>query len=127
MTLELEGETWLPCEQLAESLCCSTRSIEGLKADGVFKPGQHFYSVGSGKSASGRGRHIYSLQRCRQALLRLTADRAAAKRTAEATAIAAAVTYDEAHLAQLITVSGGAKAALSYANAAALTTEQGVR
>ena len=45
--------------------------IYKLKADEVFIPGVHFYSIGNGKT---RGKCIYNLQSCREALLKKTKD-----------------------------------------------------
>ena len=54
---------------LAKHLRCSLRMIYKLKADEVFVPGVHFYSIGNGQT---RGKCIYHLQACREALLEKT-------------------------------------------------------
>ena len=60
---------WLSIGGLAKELQCSHRSIYQLKADGIFIGGIHFYSIGNGKT---RGKCIYNLQSCREALLERT-------------------------------------------------------
>ena len=60
---------WLSIGGLAKELQCSHRSIYQLKADGIFIGGIHFYSIGNGKT---RGKCIYNLQACREALLEKT-------------------------------------------------------
>ncbi len=60
---------WLSIEELSKELQCSNRSIYQLKADGVFIGGVHFYSIGNGLI---RGKCIYSLEACREALLQRT-------------------------------------------------------
>ncbi len=87
--------TWLPIDQLSEQLLCSERTIDTLRADGVFIPGTHFYAVGNGKQ---RGKFIYSLEGCRAALLQRTADHAHQR----VAAVDAATTYDEGHLDELL-------------------------
>ena len=62
-------EEWLGIQPLAKHLRCSLRMIYKLKADEVFVPGVHFYSIGNGKT---RGKCIYNLQSCRAALLERT-------------------------------------------------------
>ena len=62
-------EEWLGIQPLAKHLRCSLRMIYKLKADAVFIPGVHFYSIGNGKF---RGKCIYHLQACREALLEKT-------------------------------------------------------
>ena len=61
--------TWLPIGQLAEHLFCSERTIYQLKTDEVFVPGVHFYYIGNGLV---RGKCVYNLQSCREALLERT-------------------------------------------------------
>lgn len=87
--------TWLPSDQLAEQLLCSERNVDALRSEGVFKAGEAFYAVGTGKQ---RGKYIYCLEACRAALLQRTAE-LEAERLAK---VEAAVTYDEEHLDQLI-------------------------
>jgi len=60
---------WLSIGGLAKELQCSHRSIYQLKADGIFIGGIHFYSIGNGQT---RGKCIYNLQACREALLEKT-------------------------------------------------------
>ena len=62
-------EEWLGIQPLAKHLRCSLRMIYKLKADGIFIGGIHFYSIGNGKT---RGKCIYNLQSCREALLEKT-------------------------------------------------------
>ena len=62
-------EEWLGIQPLAKHLRCSLRMIYKFKADEVFVPGVHFYSIGNGKT---RGKCIYNLQSCREALLERT-------------------------------------------------------
>ena len=62
---------WLSIGELAKELQCSRRSIYQLKANGFFIGGIHFYSIGNGKT---RGKCIYNLQSCREALLKKTKD-----------------------------------------------------
>ena len=62
-------EEWLGIQPLAKHLRCSLRMIYKLKADEVFVPGVHFYSIGNGKT---RGKCIYNLQSCRETLLERT-------------------------------------------------------
>ena len=63
------SEEWLEIQPLAKHLRCSLRMIYKLKADGIFIGGIHFYSIGNGKT---RGKCIYNLQSCREALLERT-------------------------------------------------------
>ena len=65
------SEEWLEIQPLAKHLRCSLRMIYKLKADGIFIGGIHFYSIGNGKT---RGKCIYNLQSCREALLKKTKD-----------------------------------------------------
>ena len=62
-------EEWLGIQPLAKHLRCSLRMIYKLKADEVFVPGVHFYCIGNGLV---RGKCIYNLQSCREALLERT-------------------------------------------------------
>ena len=62
-------EEWLGIQPLAKHLRCSLRMIYKLKADEVFVPGVHFYCIGNGLV---RGKCIYNLQACREALLEKT-------------------------------------------------------
>ena len=58
--------TWLPLEDLAEQLYCSERTIYKLKASNVFEAGTCFYRIGNGQE---KGKCIYNLEKCREALL----------------------------------------------------------
>ena len=58
--------TWLPLEGLAKLLYCSERTIYKLKASGVFQAGTCFYRIGNGQE---KGKCIYNLEKCREALL----------------------------------------------------------
>ena len=57
---------WLEIIDLAEELKCSVKSVYNYREEGTFLPGIHFYTVGKGKQ---RGKHIYSLELCRKALI----------------------------------------------------------
>lgn len=85
-------ETWLRKKQLSQQLLCSERTVDEFCSQGVFTAGAHFYRAGLQ-----RGSLVFSLERCREALLSHTATREAGE--AEA---ALPVTYDEEHLNQLI-------------------------
>ena len=61
--------TWLPLEDLAEQLYCSERTIYKLKASNVFVAGTCFYRIGNGQE---KGKCIYNLEKCREALLLYT-------------------------------------------------------
>ena len=63
--------TWLPLEDLAKQLFCSERNIYKLKASGVFQAGTCFYPIGYGQK---KGKCIYSLEKCREALLKHTSE-----------------------------------------------------
>ena len=93
-----ETMTWLTAEDLAAQLLCSERQIHQLKADGLFKPGVHYYAIGGGT----RGRHVYALELCRQALLDQTKKQETLARSKKR------ATYDKEHLDQLI--KGGSDA-----------------
>lgn len=60
---------WLEISDLAKGLKCSVKSIYNYREEGTFIPGIHFYSVGKGMK---RGKHIYSLELCRKALIERT-------------------------------------------------------
>ena len=60
---------WLEIHDLAEGLKCSIKSVYNYRDDGIFVAGVHYYSVGNGKV---RGKHIYCLELCRQALIERT-------------------------------------------------------
>ena len=63
--------TWLPLEDLAKQLFCSERNIYKLKASGVIQAGTCFYRIGNGQK---KGKCIYSLEKCREALLKHTSE-----------------------------------------------------
>ncbi|QCH14372.1 hypothetical protein CB0101_05010 [Synechococcus sp. CB0101] len=87
--------TWLPIEQLAEQLVCGERTVDTLRSEGIFKAGEHYYAVGSGKK---RPKFVYCLESCRAALLKRTAELEAERKAT----VEDAVTYDEEHLEELI-------------------------
>ena len=60
---------WLEIDDLAKGLMCSKKSVYNYRDDGIFVAGVHYYSVGTGKV---RGKHIYCLELCRQALIERT-------------------------------------------------------
>jgi hypothetical protein len=91
----LEPTTWLPIDQLASQLHCGERTVDELRADGVFRPGTHFYAVGKGQR---RGKFVYCLELCRAALLERTAQLEAERKAK----VEAAVTYDAGHLDELL-------------------------
>ena len=61
--------SWLEIDDLAKGLMCSKKSVYNYRDDGIFVAGVHYYSVGTGKV---RGKHIYCLELCRQALIERT-------------------------------------------------------
>ena len=60
---------WLEIDDLAKGLMCSKKSVYNYRDDGIFVAGVHYYSVGTGRV---RGKHIYCLELCRQALIERT-------------------------------------------------------
>ena len=62
----MNTNNWLEISDLAEELKCSVKSVYNYREEGTFLPGIHFYTVGKGKQ---RGKHIYSLELCRKALI----------------------------------------------------------
>ena len=58
---------WIELPKLVEYLYCSERTVYKLKKANVFVAGEHFYRVGEGKE---KGKCIYGLEQCRQALLK---------------------------------------------------------
>lgn len=82
---------WIPIEQLASELHCSERTVETLRTEGIFRGGKHYYAVGAGKH---RCKIVYSLDRCRAALLQRTVELESSRQVG--------VTYDEEHLDELI-------------------------
>ena len=93
----MSSQTWLDIQQLAEQLCCSDRLIYEMRAELFLKPGVHFYTLGKGTI---RGKHIYCLELCREALLLRTAKKAKQKTKAEQ--IKTAEIYSESHLRELV-------------------------
>lgn len=85
--------TWIPKERLAEELSCSVRNIDSLIAAGVLQPGTCWYATGAV-----RGKQIFELDRCRDALLQHTAARckAAAAIPADSEEVTYAVDPQEA-------------------------------
>ena len=65
----MSNYNWLEIHDLAEGLRCSIKSVYNYRDDGIFVAGVHYYSVGTGKV---RGKHIYCLELCRQALIERT-------------------------------------------------------
>ena len=57
---------WLEIDDLAKGLMCSKKSVYNYRDEGIFVAGVHYYSVGTGRV---RGKHIYCLELCRQALI----------------------------------------------------------
>ena len=70
------NHTWVELPTLTEHLCCSTRTIYDLKKAGVLVGGKHFYATGTDTI---KGKHIYCIELCRQALLENTAELAKQK------------------------------------------------
>ena len=91
-TTATEELTWLPGDELAAKLHCSERQLIQLKANGLFKPGVHYYAIGGGR----RGRNVYALELCRQALLDQTRKQQALARSKRRP------TYDMEHVNQLV-------------------------
>ena len=94
-----QNHTWLEIRELAEALFCSVKSVYIYRDKNLFKAGTHYYSVGEGKQ---RGKHIYNLELCRNALL---------ERTAKDTRLNE--TYDEREIRKIIDRKAGKKN-LSY-------------
>ena len=65
----MSNYNWLEIHDLAEGLKCSIKSVYNYRDDGIFVAGVHYYSVGTGQV---RGKHIYCLELCRQALIERT-------------------------------------------------------
>ena len=63
----MSTQNWIELPRLVESLYCSERTVYKLKKANVFVAGEHFYRVGEGKE---KGKCIYGLEQCRQALLK---------------------------------------------------------
>ena len=89
----MSSNTWVEIGSLTEQLLCSSKIIYELKKSGVFQPGVHFYTLGDLK-----GKHVYCVELCRQALLEKTADLAKKK----SKNILNKETYNEAHLEELV-------------------------
>ena len=85
--------TWIPYEQLLEQLHISERAVRDFRAQGIFLPGEHYYRVGRGTKT---GRLVFHLEGCRKTLLKLTFEAEKKAKTAKT------VTYDKAHLDELI-------------------------
>ena len=60
---------WIELPKLVEFLYCSERTVYKLKKANVFVAGEHFYRVGEGRE---KGKCIYNLEKCREALLLYT-------------------------------------------------------
>ena len=67
--------------------------IYKLKADGIIKPGVHFYSVGIGVY---RGKCVYSVSACRKSLLERT------KEVRNRNLIKTSETYSKSHVRKLV-------------------------
>ena len=95
--MKMIDDNWMDIQKLSKALGCSDRTINELKNLGVLIPGVHFYAVGNGTI---RGKHMYSLEDCRAALLERTAE--LAKKKAKAEQIKPAETYSDSYLNELI-------------------------
>ena len=60
-------QNWIELQELVRLLYLSERTIYKHKKNQVFVAGKHFYRVGEGKQ---KGKCIYGLEECRQALLK---------------------------------------------------------
>mgnify|MGYP001276359745 FL=1 len=60
-------QNWIELQELVRLLYLSERTIYKHKKNQVFVAGEHFYRVGEGKQ---KGKCIYGLEECRQALLK---------------------------------------------------------
>ena len=58
-------KNWVPIQELANELYCSTRFIHSCKTNGLFIAGEHFYKVGN----HSQGKLIFNIDLCRKALL----------------------------------------------------------
>ena len=67
----MTSQNWIELPRLVESLYCSERTVYKLKKANVFIAGEHFYRAGEGKK---KGKCIYGLEECRQALLKNSED-----------------------------------------------------
>ena len=63
----MNTKNWIELSDLLEHLYLSERTIYKHKKNQVFIAGEHFYRVGEGKQ---KGKCIYGLEECRQALLK---------------------------------------------------------
>ena len=64
-------QNWIELPTLIKSLYCSERTVYKLKKANVFVAGEHFYRIGEGRE---KGKCIYGLEECRNALLRNSAE-----------------------------------------------------
>ena len=90
--IRMSSQTWLDIQQLAEQLGCSDRLVYEMRSEGLLVPGVDFYTLGKGTI---RGKHIYCLELCREALLLRTAKKTKLK--AKAQRIKPTETYNEDH------------------------------
>ena len=63
----MTSQNWIEIQELIRLLYLSERTIYNHKKNKVFVAGEHFYRVGEGKK---KGKCIYGLEECRQALLK---------------------------------------------------------
>ena len=63
----MNTKNWIELSDLLEHLYLSERTFYKLKKAGVFIAGEHFYFAGEGRQ---KGKCIYGLEECRQALLK---------------------------------------------------------
>ena len=68
----MNSKNWIELSDLLENLYLSERTFYKLKKTNVFIAGEHFYRAGQGKK---KGKCIYGLEECRQALLRNSAEK----------------------------------------------------
>ena len=67
----MNTKNWIELSDLLDHLYLSERTFYKLKKAGVFIAGEHFYRIGEGRE---KGKCIYGLEECRNALLRNSAE-----------------------------------------------------
>ena len=67
----MNTKNWIELSDLLRLLYLSERTFYKLKKANVFIAGEHFYRAGEGKQ---KGKCIYGLEECRQALLKNSED-----------------------------------------------------
>jgi len=67
----MNSKNWIELSDLLSLLYLSERTFYKLKKAGVFIAGDHFYRIGEGRE---KGKCIYGLEECRNALLRNSAE-----------------------------------------------------